>query len=333
MAYNRPEIVSKVTRLDKDFFENILDGVEERPTKAEADGTYAPAGPAVGVPKFTLAGSPVVVRDATFVGVAPWEYVHNGGTGYIYHIMMGTDAGPGSWGFGIAGDANKYGSGAVIVRNKAAGIGVKIEQLPSISDARAYGLAIEQNSALAPAVFAELKGESADLFSLVSYRSTAGAFLMKFTGPAGVGFMGGVQAHDGLLRWEKTIDLAVETAKIDARSNDTVAAASRHHTYFDVNGVSWARNAGAANVYYQTRMRQVGTNFVIEASDNAALGAATYEAVLAIGKGAAGAKTLAFFAGAGAARQTVAVAATDATTTQALANSIRSALLAYGLVI
>lgn len=43
MAYNRPEIVSKVTRLDKDFFENILDGVEERPTKAEADGTYAPA--------------------------------------------------------------------------------------------------------------------------------------------------------------------------------------------------------------------------------------------------------------------------------------------------
>lgn len=50
MAYNRPEIVSKVTRLDKDFFENILDGVEERPTKAEADGTYA-APSLVGRPK------------------------------------------------------------------------------------------------------------------------------------------------------------------------------------------------------------------------------------------------------------------------------------------
>lgn len=42
MTYTRPEIVSKVTKLDKPFFDNLLDGVDEKLSVEEANGTYAP---------------------------------------------------------------------------------------------------------------------------------------------------------------------------------------------------------------------------------------------------------------------------------------------------
>ncbi|QNL30477.1 glycoside hydrolase [Gordonia phage SpeedDemon] len=41
MAYSRPEIISGTTRADKPFFENILDGVDERVSRADADASYA----------------------------------------------------------------------------------------------------------------------------------------------------------------------------------------------------------------------------------------------------------------------------------------------------
>lgn len=40
MAYQRPSIVAGVTRATKAFFENIFDGLDERPTQAVADATY-----------------------------------------------------------------------------------------------------------------------------------------------------------------------------------------------------------------------------------------------------------------------------------------------------
>lgn len=43
MAYQRPAIVSKETRLDKPFFDNLLDGVDEKLSVEVANATYAPA--------------------------------------------------------------------------------------------------------------------------------------------------------------------------------------------------------------------------------------------------------------------------------------------------
>ncbi|AYR02743.1 hypothetical protein SEA_FOSTEROUS_22 [Gordonia phage Fosterous] len=42
MPYTRPTIVSGVTRATKAFFDNLLDGIDERVTKADADAAYAP---------------------------------------------------------------------------------------------------------------------------------------------------------------------------------------------------------------------------------------------------------------------------------------------------
>lgn len=43
MAYNRPSIVSGVTRLDKALFDSILDGVDEKLSTTDANATYVPA--------------------------------------------------------------------------------------------------------------------------------------------------------------------------------------------------------------------------------------------------------------------------------------------------
>ena len=41
MAYSRPNIVSGVTRITKSFVDNLLDGIDEKLTPAEANATYA----------------------------------------------------------------------------------------------------------------------------------------------------------------------------------------------------------------------------------------------------------------------------------------------------
>lgn len=56
MDYTRPEIVSGTTKLDKPFFENLFDGIDDRPTREEANDTYAPIRSTGSVlPKGTLA--------------------------------------------------------------------------------------------------------------------------------------------------------------------------------------------------------------------------------------------------------------------------------------
>ncbi|QDH93511.1 minor tail protein [Gordonia phage Verity] len=61
MAYTRPTIVSGVTRATKAFFDNLLDGIDEKLAKADADTEYARAGVA------TLGVAPQFDIDATGV--------------------------------------------------------------------------------------------------------------------------------------------------------------------------------------------------------------------------------------------------------------------------
>ena len=53
--YNRPAIQSGVTKLDKPFFDNLLDGLDERMKTADANATYAPVATADTVDLLTNA--------------------------------------------------------------------------------------------------------------------------------------------------------------------------------------------------------------------------------------------------------------------------------------
>lgn len=78
MDYTRPDIVSGTTKLDKPFFENLFDGIDDRPTREEANDTYAPIRSTGSVlPKGTLARryeKPIrlaVFSDSRGEGVTP----------------------------------------------------------------------------------------------------------------------------------------------------------------------------------------------------------------------------------------------------------------------
>lgn len=72
MPYTRPEIVSGTTKLDKPFFENTFDGIDEKISREEANSTYAPLGSTggVGITKdsetgmYAISSSSTLTKDA-----------------------------------------------------------------------------------------------------------------------------------------------------------------------------------------------------------------------------------------------------------------------------
>ena len=149
--------------------------------KEETSGSLKLAG--------TTVGSPLVLKPLGDGRAGVWEFTHNDTAGYLFHLLMGQDSSASAWTIGIGVDSG-FGNG-MIVRNKAKGIGVKVEQVETISSATAYGLSVEQKSALAPAVFMEQKavtGGAAPLLQLVSYETdTAKHFFQRQAATANFG--------------------------------------------------------------------------------------------------------------------------------------------------
>lgn len=297
--------------------------LEGRLSDDELRSTYAPV-VAGGYLRLsgTTPGAVPVIKPLGDGRAGVWEFTHNDTAGYLFHLLMGQDSSAAAWLIGIGVDSG-FGNG-VIVRNKAKGIGLKVEQVETITSATAYGLSVEQKSALAPAVFMEQKlvtGGAAPLMSLVSYETNTTKHFFQWQGANAKG--GKIRSADGVMHFEQNLEMVGDGIRVDARSNDTVAASSRHHVYLDNTGLEIARNAGAANVFYHSKIRQNGTDLVFQASDNAALGAATFETVIAIGKGATGQKKLGFFASTPVVRPS-AVAVTP--------EAIHAALVSLGLI-
>ncbi|AXH46601.1 hypothetical protein KNT97_gp24 [Gordonia phage Rofo] len=69
MPYTRPNIVSGVTRATKAFFDNLLDGIDERVTKVAADATY------VRLEDYEPGGSGTLTEDPA----RPGTFVVSGG--------------------------------------------------------------------------------------------------------------------------------------------------------------------------------------------------------------------------------------------------------------
>ncbi|RYX79491.1 hypothetical protein EON76_02115 [bacterium] len=251
----------------------------------------------------TPVGSPVVIKPTGDGRAGVWEYIHNDTAGYLYHLLVGQNTTSGSWLVGVGIDSGQ-GNG-FIFRNKAQGIALKIEQTSTLSSATAYGLAVEQKSNTAPAVFMEQKlvaSGAAPLLSLISYETDTTKSLFNWQGANAKG--GSIRSSDGVLNLATSAELVGDASRLDARSDNTVATTNRHHVFFDNVGVEFARNSGTANIYYQSRVRQSSTSLLFEASANAGLGAASYETVITIGNGGTGAKRLAFFGAAPVTKRT-----------------------------
>lgn len=237
-------------------------------TDAEREG-YVPARLGAESLVSTAGTDPGEVPVLRHVGdgrAAVWEYVHDGGGGYVWHLLVGPDSTNGSWvvGFGVDGGSG----GAFIVRNKAAGVATKWEQVETISDPQAYGIAWEQKS-MAPLVMAEQKPQaSAPIEKFVSYRADGGELaLVEYYGADSSG--GYVRARDGALVW--TADIVTHSGgALRAKNNITAAQEDEIHVRNDE--LRLVSDTGSPGLFWHKRVRHAGQSMYFELSETQAGG-------------------------------------------------------------
>ncbi|QGJ90995.1 tail spike protein [Gordonia phage Yikes] len=310
---------------------DIYNEIPGRLAQSALDARYAERGVAKGVLADTTPGSIPVLRTPGDGKAANWEYIHNGEGGYLWHLLSGAQS-VGGWHIGAGLDNGT--TGFAIVRNKAQAIGLKIEQTATVTTSTAYGMSVEQKNANSTAVFMEQKlvsGGAAPLMQLISYETDPAKLLFQYQGANGKGAK--VVSPTGVL--EANADIEVQTSSFRARSQNSVAAASRNHLTMDaIEGVgptlTWYNNTGAAGSWWPFRIRGSGSGLNFEtAGQSSAVGTfGTATEVMRLRNGQIG-----FFGATPVARQTgTPAAATDPATAQALANSLRTALVNLGLI-
>lgn len=206
---------------------------------------------------------------------------------WLFHLTTTVNTSGGVMAIGVDGKGT-----GILIRNKATGIGFRLEQLASITSASAKGIAIEQRSSVADALFAEqYAGGDAPLASFISYNSSPTVAMVRFQGANTKG--GSIRADTGALQWSAPIELY--GGRIDARTDNGTPEASRPHTYIDVNGIEIAAPTGTANSWYTSKIARAGQQLQFQIGSGGALGGVNMETVIAIQQGAVGAKRLGFF--------------------------------------
>ncbi|POH63968.1 hypothetical protein C3B59_10520 [Cryobacterium zongtaii] len=154
-----------------------------------------------------------VAKPSTDTRAGVWEYTHNSGTGYLFHLLAGSSfAFPATL---IALGLDNGTGGGLLVANKAKGVGIAIRQQATISDAAAYGLKIEGLSTLAPSLRIEQNVTGgADAAQLVAFGTPTAAQKLLYVG-APNGEAGSIFSADGRIEWKRPIRVRAESASID----------------------------------------------------------------------------------------------------------------------
>ena len=266
-----------------------------------------------------------VLRNTGDGLAARWEFIHNGGGGYIWHLLQGQNSTSGDWIWGVGLDSGA-GNG-LLLRVKNAGIGQKIEMVASAT-AAAVGLTIQHdnlNGAIA------IKGEQSNgaglLAKWISYDQGT-LNMMEWYGRQGKA--GTIQGNSGELTWWKQLHAR---GNLHVRSsNEVVADVDTNHVYLDDANLTFRKGSGTSNIFYPSRIRAAGTTTVFQMGNNSALTAddtaSSFETVIAMGTGGTGAKRLGFFGVTPVVKPAALPAdATDLATAQTLVNYIKNSVL------
>jgi len=201
----------------------------------------------------------ITVKPNTDTTDGLFDWNHDSGSGYLFHLTMGPNTTGASFAIAIGLD-NGLGKG-ILLANKKTGMGMVINQMNTITSSTAYGVQGLQNSTLAPLM--SLEQYVAGAASLVAFRSSintpsAGQKLIEFTGQPGGTFTiwGNVSAVDGSLNWSSWINanggvLAYRTNAGDITWQTGLAAdntnIANYRARMTANGaLTWSDGAGLA---------------------------------------------------------------------------------------
>jgi hypothetical protein len=144
-----------------------------------------------------------VAKPSSDTRAGVWEYTHNSGTGYLFHLLAGSSfAGPASL---IALGLDNGNGGGLLVANKKSGVGITIRQQATINAADAYGLKVDGLSTVAPSIRIEQNVDgAADAMQLLAFGTPTAAQRLLLVS-AGGGNAGFIAAADGRIEWSRNI--------------------------------------------------------------------------------------------------------------------------------
>ena len=313
-----------------------LPGVNAVPT-ADAVATYAttpgnPVNTALSATFVSLEGTDgiEVLKPSTDTRPGVWEWIHDSPSGYLFHLMTGVNNSAPIFGLGI-----DNGGTGIFINNKKTGKGISIQQNDSITSATAYGIYGSQKSKVAPLIHIDQEDGAQKSLRFFTLESTDEfREVVEVISPGGKG--GYIAAKSGKIRWRSDIE-AVSGARFVAKSN--AVSTDADHVFVQNNAVRLATWNGAAGGFWQKRISQTGQSMSLELADGTSGGpdavpAAWFKAVEAKQtNGLASGTQLGFFGSAPVTRRILSPAATDAATTQQLANNLRQALVDLGLAL
>ncbi|MBF4603775.1 hypothetical protein [Curtobacterium sp. VKM Ac-2884] len=260
-----------------------------------------------------------------------WEFIHDSPTGYLFHLMTGADTQPASALLGLGIDNGGQG---IFINNKKRGVGIAIQQNDSIESPTAYGVYANQSSKTAPLIHVDHADGAKHALRIISSESkveTNELIEVITTGVSGGGY---VSSRSGAVYWRSDIN-ATQGKRVRAVQ---AIAADGNSTAIEPDALRLSTWNGADGGYWQKRIGQNGQSMLLQVADGTSGGRDTAPAKWFTGvevkqvNGLAGGTQLGFYGAVPVGRQAAPAAATDAASTQAAVNNLRSALIALGLL-
>jgi hypothetical protein len=277
-------------------------------------------------------GSPIVAKPNTDKRAGVFDLVHNSDTGYLLHLVTGANAAHQTSAL-IALGIDNNGIG-LLIPNKATGRGIVGDQRATVTATDAYWLHATQRSANSPLVRLEMQDNNgAELLQLLAFGTPAAGKKLLYVGDP-TGEAGAIHANDGRMEWRRPIiirDKDGSTASyLDVTDNSGVATNTAVHTLVRKAGPEFYGYSGSVGQWWPFSWDVAGSRLRLRTGGlTSTVGTpGTLTNVIEVQNA-----KLAFFNASPVVQPTgTPAAATDAATTQALVNSLRSSLIALGLV-
>ena len=213
-------------------------------------------------------GTPVttVVKQNGDTRPGVWEMIHDSGTGYLFHLMTGTNAATASALIGLGIDNGGQG---IFINNKKTGQGINIQQNDTITSATAYAIYASQLSTVAPLIHIDqASGTQASLRIVTSETTDDLKEGFKFIAP-GSNKGGAILAKTGNIFWFSDI-VTHDGGKMRVRALQTDQ--NNNQAMIESSALRLATYTGSTDQFWHKRVTGSGQSMLFQSSDTLAGG-------------------------------------------------------------
>lgn len=219
--------------------------------------------------KGTTPGNVPIPKAAGDTRAGVWEMTNNAETGYLFHLLLGANAGHQTTAL-IALGVDNDGIG-LLVPNKQKGRGIVGDQRATVTATDAYWMHATQRSNASPLVRLEMQAnDAATLMQLLAFGTPGPDQKLLYVGDP-TGQAGVINAADGSIEWRRNVVVqdpasGSGVSAISVTSNNGVSAASRQHTLHVKDGYEFYSPTGGAGTWWPFKIRAGGSHLLLQAA-------------------------------------------------------------------